>query len=270
MVTDATVLDVVRRMAAELVAVEGVVGVTLGGSRARGTHTPASDVDLGIYYDPTATRLSDELTHLTARWTTTPATVGQPGSWGPWVDAGAWLTLADLPSVDWILRDVDRVAHQVDRARRGEYAFWEQPGHPLGFLDVSYAGELATAVVLADPSGRLGTLRARLDPYPQALADAVQADAWQVGFHLDAAAKAAPRADITYVAISLGKALMLAAHGMLAARHVWVTNEKGLVLQAARHEPRLAAAASELARLGTTADDLAAAIDRVRALVVRS
>jgi predicted nucleotidyltransferase len=36
--------------AARLIAVPGVVGVALGGSRARGTHRPDSDCDLGVYY----------------------------------------------------------------------------------------------------------------------------------------------------------------------------------------------------------------------------
>jgi len=39
-------------IAGRLVGVEGVVGVLLGGSRARGTHHPDSDVDLGVYYRP--------------------------------------------------------------------------------------------------------------------------------------------------------------------------------------------------------------------------
>ena len=39
-------------LAAELAAVPGVVGVAFGGSRARGTHRPDSDWDLGLYYRP--------------------------------------------------------------------------------------------------------------------------------------------------------------------------------------------------------------------------
>lgn len=34
----------------EVKQVEGVKAIVLGGSRARGTHTSTSDVDLGIYY----------------------------------------------------------------------------------------------------------------------------------------------------------------------------------------------------------------------------
>ena len=56
------------------------------------------------------------------------------GGWGPWVEGGAWLTVDDT-AVDWILRDVDRVAAQVARAGRGEFAFHPQLGHPVGFLD---------------------------------------------------------------------------------------------------------------------------------------
>lgn len=35
--------------AARLITMAGVVGVSLGGSRARGTHRPNSDYDLGVY-----------------------------------------------------------------------------------------------------------------------------------------------------------------------------------------------------------------------------
>lgn len=33
-----------------LQTVEGIVAISMGGSRARGNHTPKSDVDLGLYY----------------------------------------------------------------------------------------------------------------------------------------------------------------------------------------------------------------------------
>src|SRR5260221_5542626 len=39
-------------IAARLAAEPGLVAVVLGGSQARGTHAPDSDVDLGLYYDP--------------------------------------------------------------------------------------------------------------------------------------------------------------------------------------------------------------------------
>jgi predicted nucleotidyltransferase len=33
-----------------LTPIMGIAGVVLGGSRARGTHTLESDIDIGIYY----------------------------------------------------------------------------------------------------------------------------------------------------------------------------------------------------------------------------
>lgn len=42
-------------MAARLTAVPGIRAVALGGSRARGTHRPDSDWDLGLYYRGTPT-----------------------------------------------------------------------------------------------------------------------------------------------------------------------------------------------------------------------
>ena len=43
--------DRLRSMADELSRVPGVHAVALGGSRARGTHRPDSDIDLGLYVD---------------------------------------------------------------------------------------------------------------------------------------------------------------------------------------------------------------------------
>ncbi len=44
--------EALRTLGQRLTEVDGVVGVLLGGSRARGEHTPESDFDLGLYYRP--------------------------------------------------------------------------------------------------------------------------------------------------------------------------------------------------------------------------
>jgi len=41
-----------RKLAQRLGEADGMIGVLLGGSRARGEHTPESDFDLGLYYRP--------------------------------------------------------------------------------------------------------------------------------------------------------------------------------------------------------------------------
>ena len=67
-------------IAARLAAEPGVVAVVLGGSQARGTAAPDSDVDLGLYYDPASPPV---LLDVPDRGATIPA-VAQAGKTG-WV-----------------------------------------------------------------------------------------------------------------------------------------------------------------------------------------
>lgn len=113
-------------------------------------------------------------------------------------------------------------------------AFHVQPGHPLGFLDVSYAGEVAVCRPLADPDGLIARLKAELDPYPEPLRRAFAAGLWQAGFLLDGASKGASRRDVAFVALSCSTAAMICAHAWHAAAGVWVLHEKGLVPAVAR------------------------------------
>lgn len=205
--------------------------MALGGSRARGTHRPDSDVDLGLYYEGEID--ADALEQIAARWTGAPVSVARPGDWGPWVDGGAWLS-ADGTAVDWIFRDLRRVSEQCDRARAGQFGFHPQPGHPLGFLDVAYAGEVATCVPLRDDDGLLASLAARVTPYPEALRQNMIRNLWQADFLLDGAEKGALSGDAAYAALCAATASMLIAHAWHATAGQWVTNEKGVIPQVAR------------------------------------
>ena len=43
--------QIVTYIVSRLQHIKGITGIVLGGSRARGTHTEKSDVDIGIYYE---------------------------------------------------------------------------------------------------------------------------------------------------------------------------------------------------------------------------
>ena len=43
--------DILTKITRELIEIPGIIGVVLGGSRARGNHHEKSDIDIGIYYD---------------------------------------------------------------------------------------------------------------------------------------------------------------------------------------------------------------------------
>ena len=217
-------------LATRLTEVPGVTAVLLGGSRARGTHTPDSDTDLGIYYHrPLDVAALGEL----ARTFGGPAAQVTPvGGWGPWVDGGGWLTV-DGAAVDWIYRDVDRVTRAWADAEQGRYAFHAQTGHPLGVPDFAYAGEVALGVVLVDPAGELTALRARMRVYPPALRTALVAGLWEADFLVGLARKAVSRGDAAYVAGCLFRLAGVCAHALHGAAGRWLVNEKGAIAAAA-------------------------------------
>jgi len=261
-------------LAERLNSVDGVVGVVLGGSRARGEHVPESDVDLGIYYRDD---LDIAALGALAREVAGPdAQVTKRGEWGPWVDGGGWLVIGgdkqagDGLHVDWIYRDVDRVRDAWARAHRGSYDWNSQTGHPLGVPDFGYVGELALAVVLADPTGELTELQNAIT-YPDALREALRRNLWEAEFLLQIAAKATSRGDSAYVALCLSRALLLCAHALHAHDGRWLVNEKGAVPAAGAlpsaptdFERRVTGL---LGQLGKTPEDLRESIDVAEELV---
>jgi len=264
MITD----EQLTQMAARLVDVPGVVGVLLGGSRARGTHTLQSDVDLGLYY---RRPLDVGALSALAREVAGPeADVTAIGAWGPWVDGGGWLTVAGTP-VDWIYRDLDRVRASWTAAQEGRYAFHFQVGHPLGVPDFAYAGEAALGVILADPSGQLEALQQELVHYPPLLGQALAQGLWEAHFVVQGARKAAPRRDTAYIAGCLFRAVLLCAHALHGDAGRWLVNEKGAVAAAAALANAPAGFASRahavLGELGSTPDQLHAALDAAVSLI---
>lgn len=219
--------DLVRSSTQALAAIPGVVGVTLGGSRARGTADAAADVDLGVYYRAGSLDL-DALAVAADAVSDHPVELAPPGTWGPWVDGGAWLHVGGT-AVDWILRDLDRVDAVWADCGAGIVRNEIQTGHPLGFWSHAYCGELALARVLVDPGDALTRRHDEYLTYPDALATTLVRRLWEARFTLEIAAKAARRADTVYVAGCLFRAVGVMAHALLGHARSWVTNEKGLV-----------------------------------------
>ena len=260
--------EALRDLAEHLVAVPGVVGVILGGSRARGTHTRESDVDLGIYYRGALD--IEALGRLARTVADTTATVSQIGAWGPWVDGGGWLTI-DGTAVDWIYRDLNRVESCWQAAQSGTFDFHFQVGHPLGVPDFAYPGEVALGVILADPTRALTTLQQQTTSYPAALGQAIVSRLWEASFDVDIARKAVSRGDTAYVAGCLFRTVLLCAHALHGFSGSWLINEKGAVAAAGRlpAAPRdfTERAQNLLGTLGTTVDELNHAIDSAEQLV---
>lgn len=255
----------INEMAERLAGVPGVSGVMLGGSRARGEHRPESDWDLGVYYRGAALDLG-ALRELAGP----DVEVAGPGGWGPWVDGGAWLQIGGV-SVDWILRDLDRVERVWEDCTEGRYEVGVQPGHPLGFWSPCYPGEVALGRVLADPSGELAALRTRTSRYPEPLRDALIAGAWEAEFLVAGAAKGAARADALYVSLCLSRAFGVLVQALFAADRRWCPNEKGALASAETLPGTPRGFAGRVRTLlgaqGVTAEALTATVAGARALV---
>lgn len=260
-------------IARRLSGVAGVAAVVIGGSRGRGTDIPGSDLDLGIYYEPeqpldlsALNQIAAELDDSNRSGLLTPT-----GGWGPWINGGGWLKVSNLP-VDFIYRDLDRVRQVIDDCHRGVISMHYQPGHPHGFASHIYMGEVATCLILHDPSGVLAALHARTDPYPAELRRAViDAFFWECDFALQTARKGAARGDAAYVAGSCFRSLTCLLQCLFALNGVYWLNEKGaldLANSFTLRPPYLRTAAEEaFAELRANPDKLSAAVDRLDGLV---
>lgn len=264
MITEQQLAGVAQR----LTGVPGVVGVTLGGSRARRTHEPTSDVDLGLYYRPPLD--VGVLRQLAQEFAGPLADVSSPGDWGPWVDGGGWLNIADTP-VDWIYRNIDRVRASCTDALAGRFELHFQVGHPFGVPNVAYAAELAVGIILSDPSAQLSDLRETIGNYPPLLRNAMVERLWEATFLLGGARKSLLRQDTAYVAGCLFRVLLLCASALHGHAGRWLTNEKGAVRSAGRlpNAPTNfeARANSIVGFLGTTDVELEAAITTAEQLL---
>ncbi|XVQ06483.1 nucleotidyltransferase domain-containing protein [Spirillospora sp. CA-255316] len=214
--TDETFLD---HVADRLAALPGVRAVTLGGSRAQGTHSPDSDWDLAVYYrdgfDPAGLRALG--------W---DGEVSDIGGWGGGVfNGGGWFTI-DGRHVDVHYRDLDVVEHELAEAREGRFHWEPLMFHLAGIPSYLVVGELAINRVL-----RGGLPRPE---YPDALREAAP-PVWRGRAAMTLRyAKGAhvPRGRLTEVAGALATAAVQTAHAVLAARGEWVTNEKRLLARA--------------------------------------
>ncbi len=252
----------------QLAAVDGVFAVVLGGSRARGSHRPDSDVDVGLYYrgvlDVAALRA------IAATVADSPVEVTAPGGWGPWVDGGGWLTIQGW-RVDWIYRDMDRVQRIWADCQSGRYQVATQPGHPLGFYSHAYPGEVALCRVLTDPTGELTDLQTRTREYPAALGDALVDGLWEADFAMQLAGYGAAGTDPTYAAGCLFRGIGVACHALHGHARQWLINEKGMVAATERlpiAPPGFAEQAhSLLAGIGESQQQIAETVSKAQALI---
>lgn len=257
------------RLVEALRPVRGLAALVLGGSRGRGTAGPASDYDLGLYYEPDTPLDVEALQSAIAPLVDDPSsTVTRIGEWGPWINGGGWLTIAGV-EVDLLYRDLGRVREVIAEARQGRFSMNYQVGHPHGLCSVIWMGEVATCQPLLDPFGRIAELKGETRPFPEALRDALIARfGWEVGFAIENAELAARRAEQTHVAGCAYRALCCVAQVLFALNGRYLINEKGAVAEAATYPITIEGLAKAQAELWSDIGnaDLERALRRLRGL----
>jgi predicted nucleotidyltransferase len=223
--------QVIDHVVDRLQSVEGIVAIALGGSRARGNHTPKSDVDLGLYYQPENPPDLLVLNHLASELDDNHRTnlITPIGGWGKWINGGAWLKVEGIP-VDFLYRDVAQVIQVINDCHSGQITIDYQPGHPHGFVSSIYMGEVALGLPLHDPQGVLAALKAKTTPYPAKLKQVtIDKFAWEISFSLVVAQKAIARGDVAYAAVCCFRSVACMNQVLFALNEAYLLNEKGAV-----------------------------------------
>lgn len=226
---------ILNRIVPALAEVPGITAISLGGSRARGTATEASDYDIGLYFSAAEPIDTDRLSHVAQTLADTPAIteVTPIGSWGPWIVGGAWLVIGER-KVDLLYRNLDDVAAVIEACRAGEITMHYQPGHPHGFCSAIWMGEVALCRRLHDTGGTLAALKAKTSPYPATLRDAlIKRFQWEVLFAIENAEIAVARGEQTHIAACAYRALACLAQVLFALNERYLINEKGALQEAA-------------------------------------
>lgn len=222
-----TILD---KVVYALADVSGIQAIVLGGSRARGTHSSESDIDIGIYYDKAtldlvslnkAAQLIDDKHRDNL--------VVPPCEWGKWVNGGGWLVINGY-HVDFILRDADRVKNVIAECQQGAISAHYQTGHPHAYMNVMYMGELAVCKVLWDKEGNISTLKQVAEKYPQKLKRAIIGFfAFEAEFSLMFAESNAEKNDVYYVTAHIVRVISALNQVLFAVNEEYCLNEKKAV-----------------------------------------
>lgn len=221
---------ILDKVVAALSAVPGIQSLVLGGSRARGTHSLSSDIDIGIYYDSSMLDI-DTLNKVTQTVDDEHREnlIAPPGGWGKWSNGGGWLTIDGCP-VDFILRDIVRVEKVVEEGLKGIVTPHYQTGHPHAYINVMYMGELAISKVLWEKGNNISAMKQMAEQYPIELQKAIiHLFSFEAEFSLWLAENSIDKDDIYYVTAHVVRSISTLNQVLFALNKEYCLNEKKAV-----------------------------------------
>jgi len=260
-------------IAAALARVPHVEAVALGGSYARGTDGPASDLDIGIYYREAEPFQVFDIREIAQAFSAGGApTVTDFYEWGPFVNGGAWIDNA-VCKVDFLYRNLDQLERVVAAAGRGEsgHSFDQHP--PFGFRSVTTLGEIHVCKPLHDPKSVLVPLKASVATFPPTLkARMVQEMLWCAEFTFLHARDFAKAGDVPNTVACMTRIFSYFVQTLFAVNETYFLNDKRVFKEIAKFPfprkpvdfgPRMTAI---LGAAGKDAEALEASLDRLTVL----
>ena len=220
---------IISKIIDSLKQIDGVSALVLGGSRAKGTENPNSDIDIGIYYNANNGLDIAQLRRVTSSLDDDDRDnlLTEIGGWGPWINGGGWLKVNQRP-VDFLYRDQNKVLKVMEQCLSGDITIDYQPGHPHGFLNAIYLAEIALCKVLWDPSGLVGEMKTRTNPYSPVLQKAIiQKFIWEANFSLEIGRKGIYKKDVSYIAGCCFRSVSCLNQVLFALNETYWMNEKG-------------------------------------------
>lgn len=180
----------------DLQKIPNIAAIVLGGSYAAGTATPASDLDIGIYYHESQPFHIEAIRQVAQKHAISSLTVTGFYEWGPWVNGGAWIQTG-AGKADFLYRNIEQVQATIAKARNGEWDNHYEQQPPYGFSSVMYLAETQICLPLFDPAGLIAQLKLAIQPYPVLLKkNMVQQSLWSAEFTLMHAAYFAEVTDV--------------------------------------------------------------------------
>lgn len=219
--------QLLERIVDDLLQIEGVKAVVLGGSYASGLATAESDLDLGIYYTSDTPFQIEAVRELAGKYAAGEMpTVTGFYDWGPWVNGGAWIKTGSGP-VDFIYKNIQQVAETIEQAKKGNWEnhFDQQP--PYGFSSIIYLAETYYCVPLYDPDKVIETFKKEVKDYPPALRQSVvQQSLWAAEFTIWQAERLAMKNDIYNTVGCLTRAVKHIVTAVFALNRIYPLGDK--------------------------------------------
>ena len=172
-------------------------------------------------------------------------------------------------AVDILFRNTQKVITVIDDCIYGKITIDYQCGHPFGFVNSIYMGEVAYCKILSSNNSLISEQKKRLIEIPKSYQKAViEKFLWECEFSKQCGTKAIGKGDVLYAAGSLFRCAVSLLQVLYAINGMYILNEKGslgrLRMQKEAFIPKDFASDVEAALSGLSKNTIQDCFDRIQ------